>query len=317
MSKKSVLNNYGGQAVIEGVMMRGAHVAAVAVRRPDGTIAIHEEKLNPALYRGWVSKVPFLRGLIGLWDALGLGTKSLLWSASVAAGQEDSEIFSGSGGGMLVAVSMSMSAGLFFVTPAAGSNIIGRVLGVKNPLVLDVLEGGVKLALFIGYIAGIGRLDEVKRLFAYHGSEHKTINAYEAGEELIPSRVQLYPLEHPRCGTAFLLNVVMLSIAIHALVGRPRNFFSLLLSRMLMIPVISGIAYEILRFTASHADHPLIRLLIQPNLALQGLTTRQPDDAMLEVAIQALERVLQAEEKAQHDQNGQPESSFESASGTD
>lgn len=286
--------NYGGQAVMEGVMMRGVHMAAIAVRDPEGNIVIREEKLNSTLYRGWVSKVPFLRGLIGLWDALGLGTKSLLWSANVAIGEEE-EVITGKTATGLVIVSLSLGIGLFFVLPTAATSGAKEFFGIKNVFALETIEGTIKLGIFLGYLAVIGFMPDVKRLFGYHGAEHKTINAYEAGRELTPEEVQTQPIEHPRCGTAFLLTVVVLSIFVGGLVGRPSNFLVLLASRVLLIPAIAGLSYEILRFTARNVDNPIVKLIITPNLWLQRLTTRQPDNSMVEVAIAALERVLESE----------------------
>lgn len=335
MSRQRPEFNYGGQAIIEGVMMRGAHIAAIAVRNPAGEIVVHEQPLNKLVYRGWVSKIPFVRGLIGLWDALVLGTRALMWSANVALEEEETpppsgvasllsgwlsvdggaaaapppqspadmtpeeaahDIFSGGVALGVMATSLSLGVGLFFVAPAAASSAIGKLLDIDNRLALDAIEGGIKLAIFIGYIAAIGMMEDVKRLFGYHGAEHKTINAYEAGDELTPAAIKKYPLAHPRCGTAFLLTVVVLSIFVHALTGRPGNFFLLILSRVLVIPIIAGLAYEVLRFTARHASNPLMKLLIVPNLALQRLTTREPDESMIEVAIEALQRVVAVEE---------------------
>ncbi|MBI5929325.1 MAG: DUF1385 domain-containing protein [Chloroflexi bacterium] len=289
--------NYGGQAVMEGVMMRGVHLAAIAVRDPEGNIVVREEKLNSTLYRGTISKIPFVRGLIGLWDALGLGTKALIWSANVALGEEE-EVITGKTATGLVIVSLSLGIGLFFVLPTAATTGAKELLGLKSHFGLEVIEGSIKLSLFLGYLAAIGFMPDVKRLFGYHGAEHKTINAYEAGRDLVPNEVQTQPIEHPRCGTAFLLTVVVLSIFIGGLVGRPSNFFALLASRIVLIPAIAGLSYEILRFTARNADNPLVKLIITPNLWLQHLTTRQPDDSMVEVAIAALERVLESEKLA-------------------
>lgn len=288
--------SYGGQAVIEGVMMRGAHTAAIAVRDPDGTVAIHEQPLNATLYRGRISKTPFLRGIVGLWDALGLGTRALLWSADVALGKEEDVNFNGPLGWGTVAISLIFGIGLFFVLPSAAASLLERLLGLSNQSVLvNLIESLVRLGLLIGYIWLIGRIPDVKRLFGYHGAEHKTINAYEAGAELTPETVSTYPIEHPRCGTAFLLTVVIVSLIVFSLFGRP-PFLILILSRVLLIPVVAGIAYEILRFTAKHMDNPLIRLIVIPNLALQHLTTRQPDLSMIEVAIAAFNRVLLSEQ---------------------
>jgi uncharacterized protein YqhQ len=280
---------------MEGVMMRGVHVAAIAVRDPQGNIVIHEEKLNAALYRGWVSKVPFVRGLVGLWDALGLGTRALLWSGNVALGEEDEGLISGPIAAGMVVVSLGLGIGLFFLLPTAAATGAKDLFSIRNRLAVESVEGVVKLSIFLGYIAAIGLVKDVRRLFGYHGAEHKTINAYEANLPLTPEYVQMQTIEHPRCGTAFLLTVIVLSIFIGGLVGRPHNIFLLLLSRVLLIPVIAGLSYEIIRFTARNVDKPLVRLAITPNLWLQRLTTRQPDDSMVEVAIAALERVLAAE----------------------
>ncbi|MBZ0315759.1 MAG: DUF1385 domain-containing protein [Anaerolineae bacterium] len=286
--------NYGGQAVMEGVMMRGVHLAAIAVRDPEGKIVVREEKLNSALYRGSISKIPFVRGLIGLWDALGLGTKALIWSANVAAG-EDEDFISGAVATGMVVVSLSLGIGLFFILPTAAADGAKATFGIKNSATVETIESLVKLCLFTGYLFLISRLPDVKRLFGYHGAEHKTINAYEAGYELTTDKVKVQSIEHPRCGTAFLGTVLIISIIVGLIVGRPHNFFLLLLSRVALILPIAGLSYEILRFTARHAENPLVKLVITPNLWLQHLTTRQPDDSMIEVAIAALERVLESE----------------------
>jgi uncharacterized protein YqhQ len=290
--------SYGGQAVIEGVMMRGAHKAAVAVRNPKGEIVIHEQPLNAALYRGRISKTPFVRGLVGLWDALGLGTRALMWSADVALGEEEGEKvnFNGPLGYGTLAVSLLFGIGLFFILPTAAASGLERLFGLEEQsFLVNLLEGVVRLLIIIAYIGLIGLLPDVKRLFGYHGAEHKTINAYEAGAELVPEVVAKYPIEHPRCGTAFLLTVAVVSVLVFSVLGRP-SFVFLVLSRVLLIPVIAGIAYEFIRFTARHMDNPIIRIIIIPNLALQHLTTRTPDLTMIEVAITAFKRVLVSEE---------------------
>ena len=290
--------SYGGQAVIEGVLMRGSQVAAVAVRNPEGTIVIHEQPLNALLYRGRISRTPFLRGIVGLWDALGLGTRALLWSADVAIGEDEQVDFTGSLGWGTVAVSLIFGIGFFFILPLALANGLNRLLALNSyPVWINLIESLIRLALLIGYVVLIGQLPDVKRLFGYHGAEHKTINAYEAGAELKPEVVATYPIEHPRCGTAFLLTVVFVSLLVFSIIGRP-PLPALILSRILLIPVIAGISYEILRFTAAHLDNPLIRLIIIPNLALQHLTTRQPDLAMIEVAIAAFQSMHQAEKSS-------------------
>ena len=281
---------YGGQAVIEGVMMRGVRVLAVAVRSPDQRIVIQTRPLS-RLYRGRLSRLPFLRGLLGLWDAVGLGWQSLSFSANVAAGDETQ--FEGPLAWGTMAVSLGLGLGLFFLAPAVAAQWVERGLGL-NAWWGNVLEGLVRLALIVGYLWLIGRLPDVKRLFGYHGAEHKTIHAFEAGADLTPASVARFPLAHPRCGTAFLLTVVVFSILLFALLG-PLPIWARLASRLLLIPVVAGLAFEYIRFTARHLSNPLVRLLILPNLALQRLTTREPDATMLEVAIAAF-RAMRAEE---------------------
>jgi uncharacterized protein YqhQ len=284
--------SYGGQAVIEGVMMRGSRALAVAVRAPDGSIVLHQEPVNAALYRGPISKIPFVRGLTMLWDALGLGTRSLMFSANVAVGDEAE--FSGPLAWGTIAFSLTLGVGLFFVAPAAAADGLHALTGLQSALLGNLVEGVIRLIIVVGYIWLIGRMKDVQRLFAYHGAEHKTINAYEGGARLEPQAVMAYPKEHARCGTAFLLIVILISILLFAVLGRPPLLIRLA-SRVVLIPVIAGIAYEYLRFTARYRRNPLVHLLIRPNLALQRLTTHEPTPDMLEVAIAALERVLAAE----------------------
>jgi uncharacterized protein YqhQ len=299
---KSKPINYGGQAVIEGVMMRGSKAYAVAVRNPSGEIVIQSEPLDQRIYGGRVAKLPFLRGLTLLWDALGLGIRSLMFSANVAMQEEQAEQAttgkeeqSELPTGLIVAFSLSLSILLFFVLPAFLSSQIERWFGLAaSPVTGNLIEGLIRLGLLIGYIWAIGRMEDVKRLFGYHGAEHKTINAYEAGVELTPESVARFPLEHPRCGTAFLLTVVVVSILIYSLFP-PMGLALRILSRLLLLPVIAGIAYEFIRFTAAHQDNKVIRFITQPNLALQRLTTREPDLDMLAVAITAFKQVLESE----------------------
>lgn len=317
--------SYGGQAVIEGVLMRGAHNAAIAVRNPEGAIVVHEQPLNKTLYRGWIAKTPFVRGVVGLWDALGLGTRALMWSADVALGEEEEASFNGPIGFATVAFSLLLGIGLFFLLPTSAATFIGNALGITQPetrevtledgtvveespgfifyealpigweaTAINAIEGVIQLGLLVGYIWLIGRMEDVKRLFQYHGAEHKTINAYEAGDELTPEVVARYPITHPRCGTAFLLTVVFVSIFVFSLIGRP-PFFWLIVSRVVFIPIIAGIAYELQKWSARNLDKAWVRFMIQPNLALQHLTTRDPDLDKIEVAIVSFKRVLVSE----------------------
>jgi uncharacterized protein YqhQ len=291
------LPTYGGQAVLEGVMMRGSQAMAVAVRDPKGEIQIHVQKLGD-IYRGRISKLPFLRGLLGLWDALGLGMQSLNFSASVAAGEDNKAVSESPVMMGTMLLSLAFGVGLFFVAPAAAGAgieyVLHNVLGLSTAGVSgwlgNLAEGIIRLCLIVGYIWAIGLIPDIKRLYGYHGAEHKTINAFEAGAPLTPETVAKYPLEHPRCGTAFLLTVVVFSVLLFSLLG-PLPFWSRILSRILLVPVLAGIAYEYLRFTARHIANPLVRLLVIPNLAMQRLTTREPDRGMLEVAIRAFEEM--------------------------
>jgi uncharacterized protein YqhQ len=247
--------------------------------------------LTAAIYTKSWGQWPFVRGLGMLWDALGLGMRALLFSADVAMAEtgEEKVEFKGPLAWTTLAVSLAISVGIFFLVPSA----IGRALHGVFPghLANSLIEGLIRLIFFVAYIAVIGRLPDISRVFAYHGAEHKTINAYEAGARLEPAVVSKYSISHVRCGTSFLLIVLVISILVFA----PFNFQNLLLrfaSRILLIPVVAGIAYEFMRFSAPRQANPLIRMLVQPGLLLQRLTTREPDSSMLEVAIAALKPVL-------------------------
>jgi uncharacterized protein YqhQ len=283
---------YGGQAVIEGVMMRGQKALAIAMRAPDGKIVVHREDLA-GVYRSNLTKIPFLRGVILLWDALGLGIRALTLSANTQTGEE--EKLEGPALYLTLAVSLSIGIGLFFLLPAGLGGLGERYLG-WNPWLANLTEGVVRLILLVAYIWAIGFMPDVKRLFGYHGAEHKTINAYEAGAELTPESVAKFSLEHPRCGTAFILTLVLISILVFTALG-PLSMFWRLASRVLLIPILAGISVEYIRWTANHLSSPLVRLLIKPNLALQALTTREPDRSMLEVAIESFKTMRSAEQE--------------------
>lgn len=285
--------DYGGQAVMEGVMMRGRRSMAVAVRHPSGRIVIHNESLKSPLYTSRWWRLPFLRGLVVLWDTLGLGMRSLIYSANVALEEEEVE-FRGPAVWGLVFVSLAFAIAIFFLVPLLLVGLIDRF--ITSALVSNLIEGVLRLGLFLGYIWLIGLLPDIRRFFAYHGAEHKTINAYEAGAPLDPASVAGCATAHARCGTGFLLFVLVLSILVFALLGRP-PFILRILSRLLLIPLIVSPVYEFIKFAAHHQDNPLLRALVSPGLALQSLTTREPDEGMLEVAIAALESVLAAKEE--------------------
>src|SRR4030042_204876 len=273
---------YGGQAVIEGVMMRGTQSVAIAMRTPNKNISLHKEPLG-ALYKHKIIKIPFLRGLIMLLDALILGTRALTISANAQTGED--EKIEGPLLYLTLFISLGIGVGLFFLAPAAFGHLFERFLGVGSWWG-NVIEGLIRLGFMVGYIWAVGRIPDIKRVFAYHGAEHKTINAFEVGAELTPASVAKFSVEHPRCGTSLLLSLILLSILLFSLIG-PLPFWARMVSRILFLPILACIAYEYIRLTANHLDSKLVRLLIKPNLALQHLTTREPSKDMLEVSIAA------------------------------
>ncbi len=293
--------NYGGQAVIEGVMMRGAKHMAVAVRHPDGHVEVHDEALTAKIYTSSIGKLPFVRGLTLLWDALGLGVRSLMWSADIAMQEEENQEneikFEGAVAWGTVATSLAMAIGLFFVAPLFLTGLVDRWLitfmaeGWQLDLTSNIIEGIIRLLFFLGYLIAISQMEDIRRVFAYHGAEHKTIHAYEAGVELTPENVRPFPLLHPRCGTGFLLVVLVISIFVFVLLGRPTLLWRVV-SRIVFVPIIAGIAYEIIRWSAPRIKNPIVGTIMAPSLLLQKLTTREPDDSMLEVAIMSLKTVL-------------------------
>jgi uncharacterized protein YqhQ len=284
--------NYGGQAVMEGVMMRGEREWAVAVREPGGEIIVHHDAL-PASYRNRVLKLPFMRGLISLWDALGLGMRALLWSGDIALGEEEEVRFTGPLAWGTVAVSLALGIGLFFLLPMFLTTLIDRY--IPSGLLSNLVEGTLRLGLFVGYLSVISLAPDIRRVFAYHGAEHKTINAYEAGVPLTPESVAAQSRVHIRCGTGFMLLVLVIFVIIATMMGRPPLLLRLA-SRIVLIPIVAGIAYEIIKLSARYYERSaVVRVMMAPGLALQQLTTREPTQDMLEVAIQALQYVLQAE----------------------
>src|SRR5512146_3027228 len=240
---------YGGQAVIEGVMMRGRNAFAIAMRAPDGQIVVHQEKLGE-IYRSRIAKIPFLRGVILLWDALGLGMRALTIAANTQTGEEQK--IEGPALYITLGFALVFGIGLFFLLPAGLGSLTEKFLG-WGVWWSNVAEGIIRLAILVGYIWAIGFMPDIRRLFGYHGAEHKTINAFEAGAELTPESVAHYSLQHPRCGTAFLLTLVLISILVFTALG-PLSMFWRLASRVLLIPVLAGIAVEYIRWTANHLD---------------------------------------------------------------
>jgi uncharacterized protein YqhQ len=276
------LPTYGGQAVIEGVMMRGTQAVAIAMRAPNEEIVVHTEDLG-GLYKSRIVKIPFLRGLVMLWDALGLGMRALTISANTQT--DEDEKLEGPALYITLGISLAFGIAIFFLAPAAIGQLSERYLGLSTWWG-NLAEGLVRLLILVTYIWAVGFLPDIRRVYAYHGAEHKTINAFEANAELTPESVATFSLEHPRCGTAFLLSLVLLSVVVFSLLG-PMPMFWRLASRVLLLPVLAGIAYEYIRWTANHLSSPIVQLIIRPNLALQHLTTREPSLDMLEVSIAA------------------------------
>jgi len=290
---------YGGQAVIEGVMMRGPRYMAVAVRDPAGQIVVHREALNGAIYHSPWARWVFVRGAIALWDTLALGMRTLSFSANVAMGGETEktavdESASGFEGAIWgsMAVALLAATGLFFLLPVVLSGLVNHA--TTSAFMRNLVESIIRLVLILGYVIAISFLPDVKRVFGYHGAEHKAVNTFEAGVDLTVPNVRRFTLLHPRCGTTFLLVVVIISFFVFTVIGRPALPI-LLISRVVLIPVIAGIGYELLRLGATYYHVPLVRKLIAPGLAVQRLTTREPDDSMIETAIAALKSVLEAE----------------------
>ncbi len=292
---------YGGQAVLEGVMMRGVRHMATAVRLPDGRIAVWEEPLDPERWAARVRGIPFVRGVLALWETLVLGVRALVFSAQVAM-RHDPELQDERGEGTAsslrgllwgtVALSLALSVGLFFLLPLGLASVVAR--WVSTGWAIHLVEGTLRLGILLGYLALIGRTPDIARVFGYHGAEHKTIHAWERGAPLTVEGARPFSVLHPRCGTGFLLIVVALSVVVFAFLGWPSLLWRIV-SRVALIPVIAALAYEVIRLGARWYRLWPVRALLWPSLVLQRLTTREPDDAMLETAVVALHRVLVAE----------------------
>jgi uncharacterized protein YqhQ len=291
------MKNVGGQAVIEGVMMKSPGNWTVAVRDQAGTIHLKEERLAP-LPR--FLKLPLIRGVVALFHALALGIKAIEFSAGKAYSEETEETpLSKFAIAATIAVSVLLGVGLFILLPLYATKLLGLLFhGVsKSSLLFNFTDGLIRVAIFLCYVILIGVWKEMARIFMYHGAEHKTIHAYEAGMELTVENVKKYSPLHPRCGTSFLMIVMVVSILVFSFIPQGWPFLYKFLSRLVLIPFIAGSSFELLKFSAKMEDRPLMRLMIQPGLLLQRLTTREPDDAQIEVAISALSAVLKLEEE--------------------
>jgi uncharacterized protein YqhQ len=287
----------GGQAVLEGVMMRGPSNWALAVRKPDGQIAEVNRPIRSVMARHWVFRLPIIRGVVALGESLAIGFRALAISASYAAQEEgdDGEVATELSRGSLIfafAIAIGFALMLFKVTPA----LITSWLPIETTGWFVIVEGVIRVTIFVTYLLVISLLPDLRRVFQYHAAEHKVINAYEAGEELTPERAQRFSLIHPRCGTAFLLWVMVIAIFVFAFFGRP-HWYWLIASRILLLPLIAGLAYELIRFAGRHTGNRALMTLLAPGLWLQRLTTRQPSLDQLEVSIRALKEVLQLENR--------------------
>jgi len=286
----------GGQAVLEGVMMRGVSTWAVAVRNPEGEIEITSEPIVSWAKRHRILRWPVIRGVVALGESLKIGFKALAISANAQLEEDEEGQKEEIGGwmwGLTIAFSLALAIGLFFVIPVGATSLIKDWLG--SALLFWLVEGILRTAIFIGYIVAISRLPDLRRVFEYHGAEHKTISAFEAEDELVPERAQLYSRLHPRCGTSFLLIVMVLAIFVFAPIGLPAWYW-LLASRILGIPLIAGLSYEVIKWAGKNRRKRWVRAVMWPGLMLQNLTTREPDLDQLEVAIRALDEVLKNED---------------------
>jgi uncharacterized protein YqhQ len=283
----------GGQAVVEGVMMRGETSWAVAVRNPDGEIDIevHEAPRWAEKY----GKIPLVRGVTNLAESMSLGMKALSWSANQQVPEE--ERIGNRAMGLTMAIALVFFAGFFVLLPALGARGLSSLLGIEGFL-FHALEGALVLGIFLGYLTVVGLMPDIKRVFQYHGAEHKAIAAYENDAPLTPESAQTFTTQHVRCGTNFLLTVLVIAIIVYSVIGRP-PIPILILSRIILIPIIAGIAYEVIRFAAKRMDKRWVRISMKPGLTLQRMTTREPSLDQLEVAIASLRAVMTREQLAE------------------
>jgi uncharacterized protein YqhQ len=284
---------YGGQALIEGVLMRGRDSVAVAIRHPDGGIVWETEPLDSFLHRNRFARAPFFRGLIVLYETLVVGTRWLMRSGSVAAAGEGVEL-----GKAAVAVTLLLTVGfavgLFVILPLFLAQVTTHnTIGPGQPFLQHVFEGVIRVGIFVGYLLVVSQAGDIRRVFQYHGAEHMTIHALEHEDPLTPERVGRYPTAHPRCGTEFLVVFVIVSIFVFSLLAGQSLLVSVV-GRIALIPVIAAVSYEVLRWGARHRAHPLVRWLFLPGIWLQAITTKQPDGGMIEVAIASMQEALRA-----------------------
>ena len=285
----------GGQAVLEGVMMRGPRSWAVAVRKPDGEIAQLAKAIDPLMARHWALRLPLVRGVVALGESLSIGFSALFVSANYAVEEaEEGEPETAELGGWTLFFSFAVAIGFVITVFKVGPGLITDLLPIKSGVWFVVVEAAIRIAIFVAYLALLSLLPSLKRVFMYHAAEHKAINAYEAGEELTPANAQRFSLIHPRCGTSFLFWVVVISAFVYAPFGR-LPWYWVIVTRAALLPLIAGIAYEVIRFAGKHADNRALMTVLAPGLWLQRLTTREPTLDQLEVSIQALREVIALE----------------------
>ncbi len=282
---------YGGQAVIDGVMMRGQKTMVTAVRRPSGGLAMDIRPLA-TFYTGWMRRTPLLRGAIILVEALVFGIRALLYSANVSLEEEEEEISGGLVWAML-AVSLALAVILFFIAPLLLTRLLDPY--IQSSLVFHLIEGLIRVAIFILYLKLVSLVPSIKEVFAYHGAEHKAVNAYEDGIPLEMEATKAYSTAHRRCGTSFLFVVLIIAILVFAIIGRP-SLWLMVLSRIVLLPAIAALGYEVIHFSAGHTRNPIVRALTAPGLWLQTLTTRPPNDSQLEVALSALRKTVELDQ---------------------
>jgi uncharacterized protein YqhQ len=280
--------NYGGQAVIEGVMIRGRSSVVTAIRRPGGDIAVNAKPV-PSVNKSRLRRIPFIRGVVVLIEAMVLGINSLMFSANVAL-EEEKEELSGKALWLMIGSGAVLVVAVFFIAPLFLTKLVNSLL--PNSIAFMAVEGVIRLLIFIVYLKVIGFMPDIKRVFTYHGAEHKTVNAYEAGVPMEVDSIKNYSRAHIRCGTSFLFLVLVVAIVVFSLVGRPALWL-MVLYRIVLIPVIMGIGYEVIYFGAKHTGNWFMKIILAPGLWLQSLTTGEPDDRQLEVAIAAMNKAVE------------------------
>jgi uncharacterized protein YqhQ len=293
----------GGQAIMEGVLMRSPNFWGMAVRTPAGDMDLRAERFRSITRKTKLFRLPIIRGALSLGETLWLGMKALTLSTNIALGEEQ-ELSKKEIAGTL-AFALVLGFGLFLVAPVLGTKGLGSLVGssIENPILFNLVEGVIRIAIFIAYLLGITMISkDIKRFFAYHGAEHKAIKVYERGEELVPENARKLDTSHVRCGTSFVLYVLVLSILVFSLLG-VEGWLYMLVSRVVVIPLVAGIAFEFIMWSARNQGSALVRVLVWPGLQMQKLTTREPSDDMVEVAMASLKKVLSMEKEAEIEPN--------------